>query len=159
MGYSLHQVANTLGVDYTSFGRPHDALPDARTLDATIKNFPNLYGSLYSWHETALTTVPGVGLRTETILFRHNIRSTESLVTFAVHCCFHSNPPYKVAIDLSLHKTFRMDSSSSLDSVSARMEMRARICHALRRMGIARPTKIADWCVAGVCIFHENTRV
>lgn len=156
MGYSLHQIANTVGVDYEKLGRPHDALPDAMTLYEIIKMFPNLYGALYGWHETALTTVPGVGLRSETILFQNNICSTESLLTFAVHCCFH---PVADSVDMSLHRPFVLSNTTTSTTPAGRDALEKRILNGLKRMGIARAQRIAKWCVTGVCIFHENINV
>ena len=157
-GYSLHAVANTLKVPYEEFGRVHDALPDTKTLYECLKMFPNLYGAVYGWHETALTTVPGVGLRSEAILFSCNICSTESLLTFAVHCCFHAPP--QPPVDMTLHRPFHPENALIPNtSVSGRAALEKRISEGLKRLGIARATRIAKWCAAGVCIFHENNHL
>lgn len=157
MGYSLHQVARTVGVNYESFGRQHDALPDAMTLYESIKVFPSLYGSVYGWHETALTTVPGIGLRSEAILFSRNICSTENLLTYAVHCCFHS--PTQLPVDMTLHRPYDSQNPPALaasTSPSGRAALEQRISEGLQRLGITRATRIAKWCAGGVCLFHEN---
>lgn len=159
-GYSLHAVASTLNVPYQTFGRPHDALPDTKTLYECLKMFTSLYGAVYGWHETALTTVPGIGLRSEAILFGYSICSTESLLTFAVHCCFHSSaqPP----IDITLHRPFQPDNQSAyapLASVSGRAAIERRISKVLQKLGIARANRVAQWCAGGVCMFHENNYV
>lgn len=159
-GYSLHAVAKTLKIPYENFGRPHDALPDTKTLHECLKMFPSLYGSVYGWHETALTTVPGIGLRSEAILFGHNIRSTESLLTFAVHCCFQS--PTQPPVDMTLHRPFQLQHSSvlgSASSVSGRTALEKRILQGLQRLGIARAARIAKWCAGAVCVFHENNHL
>jgi len=156
MGYSLHQVAKTVGVNPESFGRRHDALPDARTLYGTIKAFPNLYGAIYGWHETALTTVPGIGLRSEAVLFSHNIRSTENLLTYAVHCCFHSLSQQPV--DMTLHQPYNPQNPHPVANATAsgHAALEKRISEGLQRLGLSRVTRIAKWCAGGVCLFHEN---
>lgn len=163
-GYSLHDISNSVGVDYESFGRRHDALPDAKTLLECLKVFPHIYGANYGWHETALTTVPGVGLRTETTLFRHNIRSTEQLLTYAVHCCFHSCE--SPSVDRILHRPYTPHPTTFAPNVlHTRSERPNRhgleniVANALRCMGIERAGRIAKWCVDGVCIFSENASV
>ena len=160
MGYSLRQVAKTMGVNHESFGRQHDALPDAKTLYETMKMFPSLYGSVYGWHETALTTVPGVGLRSEAILFSRNIRSTENLLTYAVHCCFHS--PTQQPVDITLHRPYDPQNTQTLatnNTIAGRAALEKRIAEGLHRLGIIRATRIAKWCTSGVCMFHENIHV
>lgn len=157
-GYSLHAVAKTLNIPFKTFGRPHDALPDTKTLYECLKMFTSLYGAMYGWHETALTTVPGIGLRSEAILFGYNICSTEALLTFAVHCCFHSSS-LQSPIDIKLHRPFHpgVDSASApLTSVSGRKAIEMRIAKELQKLGIARALRVAHWCAGGVCMFHEN---
>ena len=169
VGYSLHEIAKSVGVNYESFGRPHDALPDATTLLECLKVFPHIYGANYGWHETALTTVPGVGLRTETTLFQHNIRSTEQLLTFAVHCCFHScatQTRQPIPVDRALHRPCTLHTTTMTPNVLRTTSERPNrhglekiVTDSLRCMGIERAGRIAKWCVDGVCIFSENASV
>ena len=157
-GYSLYEIAKSLGVNPASFGRPHDALPDAKVLLGCIKVFPHIFGANYGWHETALTTVPGVGLRTETLLFQHNIRSTEHLLTFAVHCCFHS----RFSFDRALHRPYSPPEQSATPlpaSFAERQALHGLIARGLKRVGVEKAAKVAKWCVNGVCIFQENAGV
>ena len=80
VGYSLHDIAQTLKIESVC-GNMHDAMPDALLLHACLCKFGHLQGSLYSWWQTPLTTVPGIGLRSEMQLIQCNICSVEALMT------------------------------------------------------------------------------
>lgn len=80
--FTLQAVAATLGVPPCA--RAHDALPDALMLHACLVKFPHLYGVLYNFWQTPLTTIPGVGLRNQTLLLRGGgLRSVEDVLNFA----------------------------------------------------------------------------
>ncbi len=78
--YSLFDVATTLNVEICQ-GNMHDALPDALLLLKCLNKFHRLQGSLYSWWQTPLTTVPGIGAASEMKLFQSNVHSKESLLS------------------------------------------------------------------------------
>ena len=78
--YDLFHVARTLNVEICQ-GNMHDALPDAQLLLKSLRKFHRLQGSLYSWWQTPLTTVPGIGVASEIKLFHSNVHSKESLLS------------------------------------------------------------------------------
>ena len=83
--FTLQAVAGALGVSPEAAGRAHDALPDALLLHAClVVKYTHLYGALYNFWQTPLTTIPGVGLRNQTLLLRRgNLRSVEDVLNFA----------------------------------------------------------------------------
>lgn len=150
-GYSLRAVAATVGVDSESFGRQHDAYPDAKTLFETLKTFPHLFGSLYGWHETALTNVPGVGIRAESALIQHNIRCVEHLLTFATHC------GSQMAVgEQSLRRPFAVAGATMSPPVARREKLEVCVARRLQELGVGRATRIAKWCVGAMTIFDEK---
>jgi hypothetical protein len=151
-GYSLRDVAGTVGVDCESFGRQHDAYPDAKTLFETLKTFPHLFGSLYGWHETALTNVPGVGLRTESALIQHNIRCVEHLLTFAAQC------GNRMAVQgSSLRRPYALaHEAAPPPPVVCRERLEQSVARRLQELGVGRAARIAKWCVEAMTIFDEK---
>lgn len=151
-GYSLYDVAATVGVDYASFGRQHDAYPDAKTLYETLKAFPHLFGSVYGWHETALTNVPGIGLSGEAALMQHNIRCVEDLLTFVAHCST------KIAAEeRSLRTPFAVAQAfQPPPPIIQKEKLEECVVRRLHEFGIPRATRIANWCVGAVTIFNEK---
>lgn len=149
-GYSLREVAATVGVDCEKFGRQHDAYPDAKTLHETLKAFPHLFGSLYGWHETALTNVPGIGIRAESALMQRNIRCVEQLLTFAAHC----GNQMEMRED-SLRRPF-VAHNAPLPQKAHREKLENCVARRLQELGIGRATRIAKWCVGAMTIFDEK---
>lgn len=149
-GYSLREVAATVGVDYEKFGRHHDAYPDAKTLFETLKAFPHLFGSLYGWHETALTNVPGIGIRAESTLMQRNIRCVEQLLTFAAHCGNQMEMRKE-----SLRRPF-VAHNAPLPLVARREKLENCVARRLQELGVGRATRIAKWCVGAMTIFDEK---
>lgn len=151
-GYSLHDVASTVGIDFLSFGRQHDAYPDAKTLYETLKTFPHLFGSVYGWHETALTNVPGIGLSGEAALMQHNIRCVEDLLTFVAHCSTTISAEEK-----SLRTPFVLARAyDSSPPVYQKEKLENCVVRRLHNFGIPRASRIAKWCVGAVTIFNEK---
>lgn len=129
-GYTLSAVARTLGVRPAEAGKRHDALPDALTLFETISKYPRIYGALYTWWQTPLTIIPGVGLQTQTQLIqRARLLCAEDLLNFA---------------------------QKAKGNAKTRAEAVHNIAAALFHMGMSRtaPT-IAAWCVSGLGVFDE----
>lgn len=151
-GYRLREIAATVGVDCKSFGREHDAYPDARTLFETLKTFPHLFGSLYGWHETALTNVPGVGIRSESVLIQHNIRCVEHLLTFATRC-----GSQMAMREQSLRRPFAVaHEAASPPPVAYTEKLEVCVTKRLQELGVGRATRIAKWCVGAMTIFDEK---
>lgn len=149
-GYSLRDVAATVGVDCKKFGRHHDAYPDAKTLLETLKAFPHLFGSLYGWHETALTNVPGIGIRSESALIQRNIRCVEHLLTFAAHC----GNQMEIQED-SLRRPF-VAHNARLPPTARREKLEECVARRLQELDVGRATRIAKWCVGAMTIFDEK---
>ena len=129
VGFTLQAISAALGVVPQS-GPAHDALPDAEVLHAALLRYPHVCGALYTWWQTPLTTVSGLGLQSQTILIRRGVRSVEELLNFAQRA--------------------RGDARD-------RSVAHARIASALTRMGVASTSsKVAKWCVETVGIFDET---
>ena len=86
--FSLSDVAETLGVSISK-GNMHDALPDAKLLHTCLRKFCRLYGSLYTWWQTPLTVVPGIGAVSESRLIQFQICSLESLLSIVTMLSKH----------------------------------------------------------------------
>jgi len=140
-GYKLSDVALSVGVSPESTGRAHDALPDARLLYTALKRggWSHIYGAVYSWGQTPLLNVPGVGIKGQNQLFFHNIRSVEDLLNFSLSC--RTMPLANVSAAHTpddLHK--------------------AQIEHYLECMGLEKEPvkKVAAFCMGCVKCFEEN---
>jgi len=129
-GYTLRAVAASLGVDPSAqTGRAHDALPDALVLHAALAKFPRLFGALYSWWQTPLTVVTGVGLQTQSLLLSQGMRSAEDLLNFAQ----------------------RAKGDAQTEALA-----RGRVAAALTAVGLrGSAVAVAAWCVGGLTVFEE----
>ena len=130
-GYTLSAVARTLGVSLEKMGgRMHDALPDAKLLWAALTLYPQMYGALYFFWQTPLTTVPGVGLRSQSVLIQQgNVRSAEDLLNFALRAKQNAITP---------------------------TAGRRRVTAALMKLGITRTAHVvAKWCVTGLEAYED----
>ena len=140
-GYKLSDVALSVGVSPESTGRAHDALPDARLLYTALKRggWSHIYGAVYSWGQTPLLNVPGVGIRGQNQLFFHNIRSVEDLLNFSLSC--------------------RMMPLANVSAAHTPDDLhRAQIEHYLECMGLEKEPvkKVAAFCMGCVKCFEEN---
>jgi len=140
-GYRLCDVAQSVGITPGSAGRAHDALPDARLLYACLKRggWSHIYGAVYSWGQTPLLNVPGVGIKGQNLLFFHNIRSVEDLLNFSLSC--RITPPATVG------------AAHTPDDLH-----RAHIEYCLASIGLEQePSKqVASFCMGCVKCFEEN---
>lgn len=130
-GYTLRAVASSLGVRPSEeTGRAHDALPDALVLHAALILFPRIYGALYSWWQTPLTVIGGVGLQTQSQLISRGIRSAEDLLNFA---------------------------QRQKGDAGTEEEAFCRVAAALASsLGLRGSTAaVAHWCVSGLTVFEE----
>ena len=130
-GYTLRAVADTLGVSLDDMGgRFHDALPDAKLLWAAMALYPRVYGALYCFWQTPLTTIPGVGLRSQTVLIqRGNLRSAEDALNFALR---------------------------AKKGAPTRTAARRRVTAALIKLGVTRTAHVvARWCVTSLEVFED----
>lgn len=130
VGFTLQAVSAALSVVLPSAGRAHDALPDAQVLHASLLRFAHVWGALYTWWQTPLTTVGGVGLHSQTVLIQKGgICSVEGLLNFAQRA--------------------RGDAKD-------RTVAQTRIASALAQMGVGDTSRrVARWCVGAVGVFDE----
>lgn len=127
--YSLFDVAKALSVKICQ-GNMHDALPDAELLLRCLCKFYRLHGSVYAWWQTPLTTIPGIGVASETNLFRSNVHSKESLLS-----------------TIAMVSNYRIVSPS---------QARSNIVRYLNYVGIKHAETVVNHCMAILCAQQNN---
>lgn len=129
--FTLPAVAAALGVPPGTTGRAHDALPDALLLHLCLMRCAShVYGALYNVWQTPLTTIPGVGLRNQTLLLRYGaLRSVEDVLNFAQRA----------------------------QGAARGAAARARLVAAFVQFGLqgGAATRVARWCADALVLFDE----